>query len=55
MQALDGAKTYIVAAATVLFALTGWFIGQVDGGVAAEMVLNAIMAATIRHGVKTGA
>jgi len=55
MDRFDGYKTYLIAAATVVYAVAGWVIGQLDGGTAAQLVATALSAAGLRHGIRTGA
>lgn len=52
---LEGKKTYLVCAITVLSALLAFLNHQIDGFQLGEAVLAAIGGATIRHGVTTTA
>jgi len=51
LSKLNGKKSYIVAAATVAYALVvvGWGTG--DWATASELVLAALGLASLRHGV----
>ena len=49
----SGKKTYLVAGATVLFALLGLFTGNMDFNQVVTMILAALGASTLRHGIKT--
>lgn len=55
LTALQGWKTYIAAGATVLTELTLLLDGKVDVQGAAQIIIPAILAACIRHGVTTEA
>jgi hypothetical protein len=48
---LNGYKTYIVAAASVVYALVSYWNGTLDGGQAQDMVQTALLGLTIRHGI----
>lgn len=50
---MAGYKTYLVAAATVAYAVGGYFIGQLDGTAAITLISGSLMGAFIRHGVTT--
>ncbi len=50
-QSLSGYKTYIVAAVTVAYALTGMFMGFLDATTAIQMILAALATAGLRHGI----
>ena len=47
-----GKKTYAVALATVVFAGTGFFLGQLSGQEAVQLVSTALLAAGLRSGMK---
>jgi len=49
---LRGRKTYTAAALLAAYAVFGWMIGQHDGGQTVQLIFEAIMAATIRHGIR---
>ena len=51
----DGKKTYTVAIITSLTAATAYFSGQMTMFETLQIVIPAILGATIRHGVKTEA
>lgn len=50
---LSGYKTYISAGLAVLGAIAGYLTGDATLAEAAQLGFTAIMAATIRSGVKT--
>ena len=50
---LQGKKTYIVAAATVVYALAEWWAGTIDQSAAVAMILGAAGMGAIRHGIST--
>lgn len=50
---LNGNKTYLVALGGVLGALSGWLTGAMDPTEAARLAFEAVLAATIRHGIST--
>jgi len=52
---LTGYKTYILAALTVAYAVIGSYIGQIDGNAALQLIVTALGAAFVRHGVSTSA
>lgn len=52
---LAGYKTYVVAALAILGAIAGYLTGDLSLADAAQTVLTAVLAATVRHGVTTGA
>lgn len=49
MTILKGRLTYIVAAVTALWAITGFFLGQLDPTAAGEMILAALGTFGIRR------
>lgn len=52
---LNGYKTYIVAGVTIAYAIVhAWQAGAVDQGTI-ETILAALGAASLRHGISTGA
>jgi len=53
MTALNGYKTYIVAALGVVYAISGYFTGHVDANAAMEIIITSLAAAGIRHGMST--
>lgn len=53
---MDGYKTYLIAAGAVIYALYGHFVAHtLDANTAFKIVQDAVLASTIRHGIKTGA
>jgi hypothetical protein len=50
-EALAGKKTYIVAAATILYAALGYYTGNLDFNQAVNAALNAAGLAALRAGV----
>jgi len=46
-----GKKTYIVAAVSVISAVASYLVGDLALADAAQLVLTAVLGATIRHGV----
>jgi len=48
---LKGKKTYIVAAVSVISAVASYLVGDLALADAAQLVLTAVLGATIRHGV----
>ena len=47
-----GYKTYIVAALAVLTAVAAWFTGDASIAETVQLVITAVLGATIRHGIK---
>lgn len=50
---MTGKKTYLVALASVLAAVAGVVAGQIAVPEAAQIIVTAVLGATIRHGVAT--
>jgi hypothetical protein len=50
-ETVSGKKTYIVAAATIAYALLGYYTGNLDFNRAVEVVLNGAGLAALRAGV----
>lgn len=50
---LKGYKTYITAAVAVVGAVAAYLVGDVALADAAQLVLTAILGATIRNGITT--
>lgn len=48
-----GQKTYIVAAVAIIGTIASYLVGDITLAAAAPLVLNAVLAATIRHGIAT--
>jgi hypothetical protein len=55
MIMLSGYKTYIAGALTVLGALGGLFSGNLTADAALNLVVPAVLAMTVRHGVAKAA
>lgn len=49
--ALSGYKTYIVAGVAIVSAVAGYLDGDLGKVTAGRMVLDALLAVTIRHGI----
>lgn len=52
---LAGYKTYITAAVAVIGAVAAWLTGDASLVETAQLVVTAVLGATIRHGVAKGA
>lgn len=52
---MSGYKTYLVAFATVAGALASYFAGSITLEQALSLIVPAVLAATVRHGIKNGA
>jgi hypothetical protein len=52
---LDGYKTYIAGALTLLGALGGFLSGSLTPDAALNVVVPAVLAMTLRHGISTAA
>jgi uncharacterized membrane-anchored protein len=50
---LAGYKTYIVAALAIIAAVGAYFTGDETAAQAIQLVITAILGATVRHGVST--
>ncbi|HWA31529.1 MAG TPA: hypothetical protein VG867_10530 [Rhizomicrobium sp.] len=48
---LSGYKTYIAGAITILGALGGYFTGNLTPEAAVNLVVPAVLAMTVRHGI----
>jgi len=46
-----GYKTYITTAVAVITAVAGYLVGDISVAEAAQLVLTAVLGATIRHGI----
>jgi hypothetical protein len=55
MSSLSGYKTYIVCAIAIIYAVAGFYTGNLDANAAFQVVLTALGAAGIRHGISTSA
>ncbi len=51
MTMFTGKKTYLVALATILYALTGVITGHMDSQTAIQMVLAALGMSALRNGI----
>lgn len=51
MSSVDGYKTYIIAACTLLYALMGFITGNLDANTAIQLVLGSGAIATLRHAI----
>jgi len=50
---LSGYKTYITAGVTVISAVAGYLVGDLAMADAAQLVVTAVLGATIRSGVSS--
>lgn len=50
---LKGYRTYIVAAASIVYALSAWATGHIDANGAVQMIEVALAAAGIRAAIPT--
>ena len=48
---LQGKKTYIVAGLGIIGAIASYLTGDVSSAQAGQLILTALLGATIRHGV----
>jgi hypothetical protein len=48
---MQGYKTYIVAAVTVIWALYGMLSGNLDIAAGTQLIASSGLAAAIRHGI----
>lgn len=48
---LKGYKTYITAAVTIIGAVAAYLVGDVAAADAAQLVLTAILGATVRNAI----
>jgi hypothetical protein len=55
MQWLDGKKTYVVGAVSILSAVVAAYYGTTTWDDAAKIIETAVLGMTIRHGVTTEA
>jgi hypothetical protein len=53
LKALAGKKTYILANATIAYAVCGWLTGNMDFTTAWALAAPVLAAAFVRHGIKT--
>ncbi len=55
-QAIDGYKTYIIGAITIVFAVTGMALGKISVAEGSIMISTALSSMGIRNGIaKLGA
>jgi hypothetical protein len=52
LETLSGYKTYIVAAAMVLYGLSGLVLGEMDANAALTRILEGLGLSALRAGVK---
>lgn len=50
---LQGKKTYLIAFATIATTLATWASGELGDMQAVELIINAVLASTIRHSIAT--
>jgi hypothetical protein len=55
VKRMEGFKTYLAAAATVITAWAAFAKGSIDLASAFQATITAVLAATVRHGVTTEA
>ena len=51
LSRINGYKTYLISAAMIAYAVTGFFLGHIDGNTAVEMILQALGLSALRSGV----
>lgn len=51
---LKGKKTYILVALGVVYAVSGYYTGNLDGQAALEIIWVALMGGTVRAGIAKG-
>lgn len=51
LQTIHGKKTYIVALGTILGAVGAYLTGEADIANTIQLVITAIFASTVRHGI----
>lgn len=49
----DGKKTYITAGAMIIYALTGWYLHQMDQTTAVLYIFNALGISALRSGISS--
>ena len=52
-EKLKGKKSYLVALAGVIFAITGLITGSLDQDTAIQTILGSLGLGSIRHAIKT--
>ncbi len=55
LKLIEGKKTYVLAAASLLYAAAGYYTHALSAPDALQIAQAAVMGAFIRHGVQTGA
>ena len=50
-----GKKTYITAGLTVIGAIAGYFTGDMELSASIQLIVTAVLGATVRHGLPTTA
>lgn len=53
MSFMNGWKTYLVCAVAIIYAVSGILSGNLDGNTAVGIILAALGAAGLRHGITT--
>lgn len=51
MNFFSGYKTYILGLAAIIYAITGWFIGNLDQATAMQAFWAGLTAMTLRSGI----
>lgn len=51
---LSGKKTYLLAALGIIYAVSGFLTGNIEGQAALELIWAALTASTIRAGIAKG-
>lgn len=51
MGKLKGKKTYIVAGVAIISAVASFLVGDINAVEAAQLLLTAVLGATIRNGI----
>lgn len=46
-----GKKTYIASAVGVVYAAAGWYLGEIAQPEALNLIFEAVVAMTLRHGI----
>lgn len=52
---MNGYKTYLVSAITVVWAIYGMLSGHLDTNAGVQLISQSALVAALRHGVSTGA
>jgi hypothetical protein len=52
---MNGSKTYIAAGLAIAYAVFSYLTHHIDAGAAGQLIETAVLGATIRHGIQTGA